>query len=112
MKKQIATALHLLLIPAVAVAALLIGITHDAPEGGWVGNDTAQAQRPGNVPEWNAEIAAQFPACEAFREGVLVADVVIVDQQNDAHRLPVKAAVKRAHDEAKVNDMWVVGICR
>lgn len=107
-----AALLNAALLPAFALAFMLAGITHDAPQGGWVGTDTALAQKAHNVPEWTPAIAKAFPACEAFQEGVLAPQVVIVDQQGAAHRVSLEAAQVRATDASTVNDMWVVGLCR
>lgn len=67
---------------------------------------------PTNAPAWTAEHAEQFPACEAQREGVVAAAVVVVDSGAEVSRMSVDKAFALNTDDERANNVWVVGACQ
>lgn len=109
-RRTIAATLSGLLLPLAALAFMLAGITHEAPVGGWVGTDTAAAERPAAAPTW--ETHGGMNGCEPIREGVLSDRVLVVTQQGSVERVGFDAAWAVAHDSESANDVYVIGACR
>lgn len=115
-----AAVLHAALLPVLALAAVIVGITHDAPTGDFYQKIRSEAARqefiesrnldePGNQPEWSW-VAAEFPSCSPETD-VLAEDVVVVDSGAESYRLPFDRAWDLNHDDERANDVWVVGTC-
>jgi hypothetical protein len=103
-----------------AAGVAIPAMTHDLGYAAdWnAGNGSEQLQReqviasqPKNVPTWDAATAEAFPRCEAKRDGVLYADVVVVDQRNDVGRVTFDRAWSLVTDDTKANDVWIIGGC-
>ena len=108
-RRTVATILHAALLPVLALVAMLVGISHEAPVGGWVG--TMASAEPTNVPAWSADLADRFPACRRHREGVLAPGLVVIDSAAGAHRMSTDAAFALNSDAEQANNVWVVGVC-
>lgn len=116
-----AAALAALLPILTAIAIAIPAMTEAAPVGGWhgvVGDSTYRDSLPVNVPTWDAETAAAFPACERNPGDVVAEYVIVVGQDGRPARMPFAEAWERNSDANTVpdtvgaNDVWVVGICR
>lgn len=111
------TAANTLLAILAVLAIYVPASTHEAPEGLKAGGVEAwsvmqeREDLPVNVPTWDRETAAAFPACEAPVEGEIPAAVIVVQQDGDTVRTSLDAADAVAHDAEPANDVWVVGAC-
>lgn len=105
-------------VPAYAV------IDSNAPAAGWYGQDTGvRDDLPFAWPEWDDEIAAEFPACQATGDEGYLADLIVVGQDGDAVRMTFDEVEARNTDGDEIvspsngyrspgaNDVWVVGVC-
>ena len=103
------------LTAALFVAALLVVpvLTHDAPMGGWFGNERLAAMqvRGHNVPAWQDSYADRFEGCQAEKLAT-AGDLIVVDQDAAVKRLGFDVAWERANNDKWADDMWVVGFCR
>lgn len=63
------------------------------------------------APEWTAELAERFPACDAHEAGDLTAAVVVVLQSGEVRRMSTNNAYSINTDDNRANDLWVVGAC-
>lgn len=104
-------ALNLTAALAVTASIAIPAFTHDAPYGGWVGLDANTETMPVNIPEWNANLAQQFPGC-TDRKAETATDLVVVDQQAQAHRVDFGVAWERNQNRETADDVYVVGWCR
>lgn len=92
------------LITAVAfiLTSAVSGVKAPAP-------DFAQAETV-SMPSWS-DVADRFPGCDAHREGVVAAAVVVVDSSAVSRRMSTDAAYAVNTDGVRANDVWVVGTC-
>lgn len=117
-RRHLAAALNIILAAVVGVAALIGGMTHDAPQGGWMGPSDevagAYERGPFNVPTWDDVPAAQRPGCEPMRDGILPADVLVSDRDGNLERLSFDAAwaLVKDHPVGSKFPAYVVGMCR
>lgn len=110
------TALRTMMLAALTLAAVVLGVTHDAPRGGWSADSAVQSAndtKPVNVPTWRAQYADRFPGCQAaLPAGVVPSAVVAVQQNGTVVQVPVQAAWVANRDDTRHNDTWIVGQCR
>lgn len=109
--------LRMVTLCALLLGALTLMATHQAPQGGWVGNDPAQAAavreaRGVNVPQWEDRYAVRFPGCAAELSGGQVPSAVLaVRLSGTLERVPFDQAHTLNTNDAKGDDVWVVGGC-
>ena len=102
---------------ALAAAALVAGLTYDAPLAGFAPVDGVAAwqyeqiaaSKPANVPTFASH---GQPGCAPLVEGELVDVVLVVTQDGETVRMGFDAAWDRSHDDTWANDVWTIGQCR
>lgn len=119
-KQHAKTALHAtttaatvgMLTGAVAVG----GMTHEAPEGGWMGSPGAitriHAEKPSNIPTWNRQLSRQFEGYQDMSKrpkSHIPSSVVAVHQDASVREMPFDKAWDRNNDKNRGNDVWTVG---
>lgn len=104
------------LLPALAGIALFLGgVTHDAPQGGWVGSATDVAARYDTEPSWptwEPAMADTHPGCEPIQEGALYGTVLVVTLHGDTRRMDSNTAWRRATNNEWADDVWTLGGCQ
>lgn len=108
---------HTLLLLGFSLTAVIPGLTHDAPEAGFVAktlieqweSDRILAQKPTNTPTWRSHGGQE--GCSRSIPGALFDTLLVVTQQGKVVRMSFDRAWKVTHDDSKANDVWVIGNC-
>jgi len=106
--------LQLLMAAALATVLMVPALTHEAPQGRWVGSAGQIAalpyQRP-VTPVWDPVYVERFPGCSG-RQLHGLGDLVIYTMRGDVRRMDFALAWDRNHNATSADDVWVVGWCR